>query len=143
MNFGILALTVAAIFTGAAVYISFVEHPARSVLDDSAQLEAWKPSYARSAYMRACLAMLGFVLGVAAWRQTGDARWLAGAALLVASWPFTMIMIVPTNKVLRSLYPGQASLESRALLARWGRLHAMRTVFGVAATGVLAWAAMG
>jgi hypothetical protein len=142
MVFGILALTVAALFTGAAVYVSFVEHPARSVLDESAQLEAWKPSYARGAAMRAVLAVLGFGMGVLAWYQTRDLRWLGGAVLLVASWPFTVIMMVPTNKVLRALYPGQASLESRALLARWGRLHAMRTVFGVASTIVLAWAAI-
>jgi hypothetical protein len=143
MAFGILALVVASLFTGAAIYITFVEHPARSVLDPGAQLEAWKPSYARSAAMRASLAVIGFALGMAAWWHTHDVRWLGGALLLVASWPFTLIILAPTNQVLRKLYPGQASLESRALLERWGHLHAMRTVFGVASTALLAWAAIG
>jgi hypothetical protein len=45
--------------------------------------------------------------------------------------------------VLRTLCPGQATLESRALLERRGQLHAMRTVLGVASTALLAWAAIG
>jgi hypothetical protein len=142
MAFGILALVVASVFTGAAIYVSFVEHPARSVLEVSAQLEAWKPSYARSSAMRASLALVGFAFGVAAWSQTRDERWMAGACLLVASWPFTLVMLRPTNNILRALYPGQASLESRALLERWGRLHAARTVFGIAAVALFAWASI-
>jgi hypothetical protein len=143
MAFGILALMVASLFTGAATYVTLVEHPARSVLEPGAQLEAWKPSYRRSAAMRASLAVIGFAFGMAAWWKTGDQRWLGGALLLVASWPFTLIILAPTNKVLRTLFPGQATLESRALLERWGHLHAMRTVLGVASTALLAWAAMG
>ena len=142
MAFGILALVVASVFTGAAIYVSFVEHPARSVLEVSAQLEAWKPSYARSSTMRASLALVGFVLGMVASWQTRDTRWMVGAFLLVASWPFTLVMLRPTNNVLRALYPGQASLESRALLERWGRLHAARTVFGVGAVALFAWASI-
>jgi hypothetical protein len=143
MAFGILALIVASMFTGAAIYISFVEHPARSVLEVSAQIEAWKPSYARSSAMRASLALIGFALGIAAFWQTRDIRWAGGALLLVASWPFTMVMLRPTNNILRALYPGQASLEGRALLERWGRLHAARTVFGVASVALFAWASIG
>jgi len=142
MAFGILALIVASMFTGAAFYVSFVEHPARSVLEVSAQIEAWKPSYARSSAMRASLALLGFGLGVAAFWHTRDIRWAGGAVLLVASWPFTMVMLRPTNNILRALYPGQASLESRALLERWGRLHAARTVFGVGSVALFAWASI-
>jgi uncharacterized membrane protein len=142
MAFGILALMVASLFTGAAIHVNFVEHPARSVLDPGAQLEAWKPSYARSAAMRASLALIGFGFGMAAWWQTRDYRWLGGALLLVASWPFTLIILAPTNKALRALYPGQATLESRALLERWGHLHAIRTVLGVASMALLAWAAI-
>ena len=38
MIFGILALVTASLFAGAAFYVSFAEHPARSELDDRAQL---------------------------------------------------------------------------------------------------------
>jgi uncharacterized membrane protein len=139
MTFGILALTVAALFTGAAVYVSFVEHPARSVLDDRAQLAEWKPSYASGAVMQASLAAIGFVLGGLAWHATGELRWLVGGLILLAGWPYTLLVILPTNKALLAMSPSDAGPASRALLDRWGRLHAVRTALGVASTAVFVW----
>ena len=79
MAFGILSLMVASLFTGAAVYVSAVEHPAREALDDRGQLAQWKPSYAKGAKMQASLALIGFALGLAAWWHGHDWRWLVGA----------------------------------------------------------------
>ena len=76
---GLLALTVAAVFSGAAIYVFAVEHVARAVLDDRAQLAEWKPSYKRGALMQASLSPLGTIAGAVAWWQTGDACFLAGA----------------------------------------------------------------
>ena len=136
MTFGVLALTVAALFSGAALYVSFVEHPARSALDERAQLEEWKPSYARGAVMQASLAALGFVLGGLAWHATGNLRWLVGALILLANWPYTLLVIMPTNNALKAIAPREAGPTARALLDRWGRLHAVRTALGVASTVV-------
>ena len=139
MTFGILALTVAALFTGAALYVSFVEHPAHALLDDRAQLEEWKPAYARGAVMQASLAAVGFGLGAAAWWMTDDLRWLVGGLILLAGWPYTLLVILPTNKALLAMSPSDAGPASRALLDRWGRLHAVRTALGVASTAVFVW----
>lgn len=135
-----LALIAAALFAGAALYISVAEHPARLQLDDRAALTQWKPAYARGALMQASLAIAGFVLGVAAWWQSGRWLWLIGAVVLVANWPYTFACIMPTNNTLEATDPANAGPRTRSLLETWGRLHAGRTVLGVAATLIFLWA---
>ncbi len=141
MIFGILALVVAAAFTGAALYINVAEQPARLMLDDRAMLVQWKPAYARGYAMQATLAVLGFLLGVAAWWMTSDSMWLAGAVVLVANWPYTLLVILPINNRLNAIDPDQAGPDSRELIERWGRLHARRTMLGVVASILFVWAA--
>ena len=140
---GQLALIVSAIFFGAAIYINVAEQPARLMLDDAALLTQWKPAYKRGFTMQAPLAILGFLLGLVAWWRTGDWRWLLGAALLIANWPFTLIAIMPTNNRLMAMPVDQAGSDSRALIERWGRLHAVRTALGGLATLVFLWASLG
>ena len=130
MLVGALALVAAALFTGAAIYISVAEQPARLALDDAAALAQWRAAYARGAPMQASLAVVGFLLGVGAWWQSGGWLWLIGAVLLVANWPYTLACIMPVNRKLKAIEPGA---DSRALLQLWGRLHAGRSLLGCGA----------
>lgn len=139
---GQLALVVAALFAGAAIYVSVAEQPARLRLDDRAALAQWQPSYDRGAIMQASLAIVGFLLGLLAWWQGGGWPWLLGAAILVANWPYTLACILPTNRTLKATDPANAGLESRALMLRWGALHAGRGALGCAAALVFLWASM-
>src|SRR5476649_2552962 len=88
--FNVLALTSAAIFTGAALYVNVAEQPARLSLDDRALLAEWKPSYKRGAAMQAPLALVGCLFGLIAWWQTTQAGFLIGAVAMVAPWPWTL-----------------------------------------------------
>ena len=125
-----LALILAAVFSGAAIYVSVVEQPARFALDDRALLLEWKPSYKRGFAMQAPLALAGFALGLVAWWQTRDLLFLVGGAMMLANWPWTLLVINPVNAVLMATESSQAGAETRTLIEKWGRLHAVRTAFG-------------
>jgi hypothetical protein len=132
----VLAIAITALFAGAALYVSFAEQPARLKLDDRAALAEWGPSYKRGAVMQASLAIIGFVLGLIAWRETGDERWLTGACILIAAWPYTLLVMMRTNKRLLAMEHADAGPESRALLKKWGQMHLVRTALGWAALAV-------
>jgi Domain of unknown function (DUF1772) len=127
---GHLALMIAALFTGAAFYISFAEQPARLGLDDRALLAQWKAAYKRGFAMQAPLAIVGFVLAAVAWRMTDRLAFLIGGVLLLANWPWTLFGIMPTNKALMAMEPEEAGPHSRALIVKWNRPHSVRTALG-------------
>ena len=139
MLFGHLALTVAAIFTGAALYINVAEQPARLVLGDAALLAQWKPSYKRGFAMQAPLAVVGCLCGLIAWWRTAEPGFLIGAVLMIANWPWTLFGIMPTNGALMAADPADATAQTRALIVKWGALHAVRSALGFLATIAFLW----
>ena len=136
----VLALTTAALFAGAALYVNVAEQPARLALDDRALLAEWKPSYAYGKLMQASLALLSTILGLLAAYLTGRWIWALGAALILSPWPWTLLVIMPVNKVLEATPPEAANAATRALIVKWGTLHAMRSALGCAAVLVYLWA---
>ena len=142
MLWGHLALVVSAVFTGAAFYINVAEQPARLMLEPAGQLRQWKPAYKRGFAMQASLAVLGCLLAGIAFALTRDWAFLAGAVLLIANWPFTLIGIMPTNRQLLALGEDKAGAHSQRLIENWGQLHMVRTGLGAVATGVLLWACL-
>jgi hypothetical protein len=137
---GHLALLSAALFAGAAVYISVAEHPARLATDNSAMLLQWRRSYDRAAVMQAALAVVSGTSGIVAFAFTYDWRWLAGAVLILLNWPYTLLIIMPTNRQLKGMPPDQAGAATRDLVLQWGRLHLARAFLGLAATAAFLWA---
>lgn len=143
LAFEFFALLATALFAGAALYISVVEHPARMGLDTRVAALQWAPSYKRATWLQAPLAIVGFLCGAAVWLQGGGVGWLVAAVLVGAVVPFTFGVIMPTNRKL--LAPGRdlANTETRELLVRWGQLHSIRTVLSLAATLLYVWLTLG
>lgn len=131
----LLALVIAALFTGAALYILVAEQPARLLIPEPALLVQWRRAYHGGTAMQGSLAVLGFLCAALAWWLTGRTGFLAGGLVLVANWPYTLIVIMPVNRRLEALEPSApessaAGQPVRALVERWGRLHAGRIGLG-------------
>jgi hypothetical protein len=134
-----LATIFAGLFAGAAVYITLVEHPARLECGTEVALRQFAPSYRRASWMQASLAASGFMTALGASFQKYSVPVLVAGLLLGAVIPFTLLVILPTNQRLLSAAVDRSSQEAAGLLSRWGRLHAVRSVLGVTAFGILVW----
>ncbi len=128
-----LATFCCAIFAGAAIYINAVEHPARMTTGVRAALAEWAPSYRRATVMQASLAVLGFVFAISGWLMGAGPRVAVAGVLLVLVAPFTLIVIMPTNKRLLALDASKDLAEAEVLLARWNRLHLVRNMLATVA----------
>jgi hypothetical protein len=139
--FETVALLANGTFAGAAAYITFVEHPARLECGTLMAATEFGPSYRRATVMQASLAVIGFVASAFLWFQKRDPVVLVAAILLVLVVPFTLLIIFPTNKRLLDPALDRSSVEASTLLARWGRLHAVRTFLSSLSFLLLAWTA--
>ena len=123
-----VAVLACGLFTGASVYINLVEHPARMECGVEIAATEFARSYRRASVMQATLAAVGLVSSIAAWLAGASFFWVVGGVLLGSVIPFTLIVILPTNKQLLSPALDRRSAETERLLARWGMLHAVRSV---------------
>ena len=135
----LVATLCAGLFAGAAIYITFVEHPARLECGTALAATEFVPSYRRATVMQASLAVLGFVAAVLAWVQGRGLSLLIAGVLLGLVVPFTLLVILPTNKRLLDPALDRGSREAADLLVRWGRLHAVRSTMSGVAFGLMAW----
>jgi hypothetical protein len=98
----IVATFASGIFAGAAVYINLVEQPARLSCGAELAVTEWRPSYKRGTLMQVPLALIGALSTLASWWFDSGRAWLVGGLLLLLVIPFTLIVILPTNKRLES-----------------------------------------
>lgn len=129
----IVATLASGIFADGAVYINFVEQPARLSCGVELAVTEWMPSYKRGTVMQARLAVIGSLAALISWWFDRSLAWLVGGLLLLLIIPFTLVVILPTNRRLESRELDLRSEEAGSLLRRWGRLHAVRSILsGVA-----------
>ena len=123
-----VAVRSCALFTGAAIYITFVEHPARMQCGVEIAATEFAPSYRRATILQPTCAAVGLLSSIAAWLAGASFWWIVAGVLLGSVIPFTLIAILPTNKRLLSPTLDRCSAEAERLLTRWGRLHGARSV---------------
>jgi hypothetical protein len=83
--------------------------------------------------MQAALAAVGLVSSIAAWFVGATFWWLVAGALLGSVIPFTLVVILPTNRQLMSPTLDRRSAQTALLLVRLGRLHDGRSTLSVLA----------
>jgi len=134
-----IATLTATLFAGAALYINVAEHPARMTLETRMAALQWAPSYRRATLLQAPLAMLSLVSGIGAWLLGADVLWFVAALLIGLVVPFTLVVVMPTNRQLLDPRRDLTSPETRSLLEKWNVLHAVRTALGFAASIIYLW----
>jgi hypothetical protein len=137
MGLELLALLFTTAFAAICVYVAVVEHPARLATDTSAALAQWRPSYHRAAAMQIVLAVGGVLSAVGAFALgQGYAVLVAGLVLALVT-PFTLIVIMPTNKQLLDPRRHGSTPGTEGLLKTWGSLHLVRTAISLIALAIL------
>ncbi len=142
LPFEFAALFSTALFSGAGLYVNLAEHPARMECGTALAASEFGPSYRRATRMQAPLAIVASLSALGSWWMTGELAWLIGAILIGSVVPFTLIVILPTNKKLLDPSLDRSSETARQLLVRWGRLHAVRTVCSLTALVIFLVAAL-
>ena len=137
-----IAALACSLFTGAAVYLSLVEHPARVECGTELAATEFAPSYRRATVMQVSLAAVGLLSSIAAWLAGASIVWVVAGVLLGSVIPFTLIVILPTNKQLLNPSLDKHSGQTERLLTRWGRLHAVRSILSTLALLLFLWLAV-
>ncbi len=136
---GSIALVFAAAFAGAAVYVNWVEQPARLALDGEALLSEWTPSDRRGVALLAGFALAAAVAGFLAYFESEDVRWVFGALIIISSWPYAFFVMAPLNNQILSLR-GHDVAAARALVRQWGMVELGFAAIGVLAVAMFLWA---
>ena len=83
-----IAVLATTIFSGAAIYINLVEHPARMGCSTELAATEWASSYKRATLMQAPLAIIGFLCGIGAWWLGAGVPWRL--LLHFSFWPSSL-----------------------------------------------------
>ena len=136
---GSFALAFAGAFAGAALYVNWVEQPARLALDEQALLSEWGPSDRRGVALLAAFALASALAGFLAYFETEDLRWAIGALIVISSWLYIYFVMAPLNNQILSLQGGDVA-AARALIRQWGLVESGLAAIGLAAVAVYLWA---
>lgn len=133
----VLAQLTAAAFAGACLSIALVQQPVRRELSASVALDDFRATIPRAERLQAPLLVVSLLATVAS--LVLRFRWpdLVGGLLLLGVLVQTVSTVLPINRRLLSGAAPDHLAEADAALARWGRLHVVRTVPAVLGAALL------
>ncbi|OQR84325.1 hypothetical protein THRCLA_23088 [Thraustotheca clavata] len=136
--FKLVAVGSCGMYTGAALYISIVQHPSLlCVQDHEIQGRFFADMYRRATRFMAPLSVISSVSALSIWFfDKSEKLWLISGLLMASLLPYTTLAMLRLNLELCSVRsPARRSsslLYSK--LIQWGRLHAVRSVISATAT---------
>ncbi len=117
-----VAVLACGLFTGAAIYVSLVEHPARMECGVEIAAAEFPPSYHRGTILQATLAAVGLISSIVAWLTGATFWWLLGGVVLGAVIPFTLIVILPDQQAIAEPHAGQTVSTNGAATCTLGQI---------------------
>ncbi len=131
------ATVACALFAGGAVYVTFVEHPARIACGPPMAVAHFRTRHPLATRFHEPLALLGCVAAVFAWLQGAPQEWLVAGVLLGVAALYTVLVIGPTSRRLRDPQLEPDTPKAERLLRRWGHLQTVPTLLGCLALGLM------
>ena len=95
------------------------------------------PSGTNRLPLLATLALIAAIFALIAYFTRNDFRWMVGALVIMATWPYWFVVMAPVTARLLAMTPG---LETRQLVRVWGWLEAGLCVLGAASVVIFLWA---
>eukprot|EP01087_Luapelamoeba_hula_P023262 TRINITY_DN8518_c0_g1_i1.p1 TRINITY_DN8518_c0_g1~~TRINITY_DN8518_c0_g1_i1.p1 ORF type:complete len:162 (+),score=22.10 TRINITY_DN8518_c0_g1_i1:119-604(+) len=138
------SLTNTSLFAGTALYVSLAVVPGiLGFVSPALRAQAWDSMFRNVAPLQTATSIFGASSSLALWYKSGDKTFLYSGLLLAAMGPYTLGVMMPlVNNPLLSI---AASVTSGApvaphldaLITKWSWFHAVRTVLGGVAVGLL------
>jgi hypothetical protein len=126
-----IAIMCSPLFAGAALYVSIIEHPARMSAGISIALQEFRPSYRRGAVLQIGMAVVACVCSFVLSLFTSQWIWFLGGSMTGLMLSFTLIFIMPTNRILLDATSPLKDSDVQNLFDRWARLHLIRSIAGM------------
>ena len=120
-------------FFACALYINLVEHPARMAAGQEIAISQWPGSYKRAALVQVLMAILSILSSTTLWFIRNQVAWLLVAGLMLSIIIYTLIVMLPTNKLMLRKDIDKSAASTKALLDKWIEFHTLRTLLSFVA----------
>lgn len=114
---------------GTALASSIIVHPILVEVKRSTAIEVFKPFFDKTHKVVLILAAVIAVLALTVSIVSGEWSWFIVSLLMHLNGPYTLKLMMPTNRRLMDENVDPESDETKADLINWGKLHWVRTIW--------------